>query len=185
MFFLELLCKLPVSHILLLVVSRPAQLTTVGKRCCLWIQDLCMDLHNLERARDDLRFRGVKGTTGTQASFLQLFEGDHSKVSQTAQGIGFAVFAILTSRMLFCLGEQEDPGITFTRALQSLWATDKDLCESEQNLGRGHFPASVTFVGSKLRKSVRSFLLTFLSCCILSCDCFVLSFTPRLKSWTD
>jgi len=47
-----------------------------------------MDLHNLERARDDLRFRGVKGTTGTQASFLQLFEGDHSKVSQTAQGIG-------------------------------------------------------------------------------------------------
>ncbi|KFV42281.1 Adenylosuccinate lyase, partial [Gavia stellata] len=61
---------------------RPAQLTTVGKRCCLWIQDLCMDLQNLERARDDLRFRGVKGTTGTQASFLQLFEGDHSKVEE-------------------------------------------------------------------------------------------------------
>uniref|UniRef100_A0A8V0YC20 Adenylosuccinate lyase n=1 Tax=Gallus gallus TaxID=9031 RepID=A0A8V0YC20_CHICK len=60
----------------------PAQLTTVGKRCCLWIQDLCMDLQNLERARDDLRFRGVKGTTGTQASFLQLFEGDHSKVEE-------------------------------------------------------------------------------------------------------
>ncbi|XP_075563615.1 adenylosuccinate lyase isoform X3 [Pelecanus crispus] len=59
---------------------QPAQLTTVGKRCCLWIQDLCMDLQNLERARDDLRFRGVKGTTGTQASFLQLFEGDHSKI---------------------------------------------------------------------------------------------------------
>lgn len=62
---------------------RPAQLTTVGKRCALWIQDLCMDLHNLERARDDLRFRGVKGTTGTQASFLQLFEGDHDKVSNS------------------------------------------------------------------------------------------------------
>ncbi|XP_005150389.1 adenylosuccinate lyase [Melopsittacus undulatus] len=61
---------------------QPAQLTTVGKRCCLWIQDLCMDLRNLERARDDLRFRGVKGTTGTQASFLQLFEGDHSKVEE-------------------------------------------------------------------------------------------------------
>ncbi|XP_009586410.1 PREDICTED: adenylosuccinate lyase, partial [Fulmarus glacialis] len=60
----------------------PAQLTTVGKRCCLWIQDLCMDLQNLERARNDLRFRGVKGTTGTQASFLQLFEGDHSKVEE-------------------------------------------------------------------------------------------------------
>lgn len=61
---------------------QPAQLTTVGKRCCLWIQDLCMDLQNLERTRDDLRFRGVKGTTGTQASFLQLFEGDHSKVEE-------------------------------------------------------------------------------------------------------
>ncbi|XP_053112255.1 adenylosuccinate lyase isoform X1 [Hemicordylus capensis] len=61
---------------------QPAQLTTVGKRCCLWIQDLCMDLHNFERARDELRFRGVKGTTGTQASFLQLFEGDHDKVEE-------------------------------------------------------------------------------------------------------
>uniref|UniRef100_H0V646 Adenylosuccinate lyase n=1 Tax=Cavia porcellus TaxID=10141 RepID=H0V646_CAVPO len=61
---------------------QPAQLTTVGKRCCLWIQDLCIDLQNLTRVRDDLRFRGVKGTTGTQASFLQLFEGDHDKVEQ-------------------------------------------------------------------------------------------------------
>ncbi|XP_078093679.1 adenylosuccinate lyase [Mustelus asterias] len=61
---------------------QPAQLTTVGKRCCLWLQDLCMDLRNLERARNELRFRGVKGTTGTQASFLQLFEGDHSKVEE-------------------------------------------------------------------------------------------------------
>ncbi|XP_041034023.1 adenylosuccinate lyase [Carcharodon carcharias] len=61
---------------------QPAQLTTVGKRCCLWLQDLCMDLRNLERARHELRFRGVKGTTGTQASFLQLFEGDHRKVEE-------------------------------------------------------------------------------------------------------
>ncbi|XP_062918691.1 adenylosuccinate lyase [Mobula hypostoma] len=61
---------------------QPAQLTTVGKRCCLWVQDLCMDLRNLERARNELRFRGVKGTTGTQASFLQLFEGDYGKVEE-------------------------------------------------------------------------------------------------------
>lgn len=61
---------------------QPAQLTTVGKRACLWIQDLLLDMRNLQRAKDDLRFRGVKGTTGTQASFLELFEGDHDKVEQ-------------------------------------------------------------------------------------------------------
>ena len=59
---------------------QPAQLTTVGKRACLWLQELVMDEENLRLARDGLRFRGVKGTTGTQASFLQLFDGDHEKV---------------------------------------------------------------------------------------------------------
>lgn len=56
-----------------------AQPTTVGKRCTLWIQELEMDLRNLERAKKDLKLRGVKGTTGTQASFLALFQ-DHDKV---------------------------------------------------------------------------------------------------------
>lgn len=54
---------------------RAAQLTTVGKRTCLWIQDLLMDEKAIRGVRDNLRFRGVKGTTGTQASFLQLFQG--------------------------------------------------------------------------------------------------------------
>ncbi|XP_004529143.1 adenylosuccinate lyase [Ceratitis capitata] len=61
---------------------QPAQLTTVGKRSCLWIQDLLMDERALRRCREDLRCRGVKGTTGTQASFLQLFNGDGEKVKQ-------------------------------------------------------------------------------------------------------
>ena len=65
---------------LVVICLRPAQLTTVGKLACLWIQDLLMDLQNTQRARDDLRFRGVKGMTGTQASFLELFDGNHEKV---------------------------------------------------------------------------------------------------------
>ena len=59
---------------------QPAQPTTVGKRAALWCYDLVLDLEEIENRLDKLRFRGVKGTTGTQASFLQLFEGDHAKV---------------------------------------------------------------------------------------------------------
>jgi adenylosuccinate lyase len=72
---------------------QPAQLTTVGKRACLWCYDLVMDLHELEQRRDRLRFRGAKGTTGTQASFLALFRGDHEKVRRldrlVAKKMGF------------------------------------------------------------------------------------------------
>lgn len=67
---------------------QPAQLTTVGKRATLWLYDLLMDERDLRRARDDLRFRGAKGTTGTQASFLQLFDGDEAKVRALDKRIG-------------------------------------------------------------------------------------------------
>jgi adenylosuccinate lyase len=59
---------------------QPAQPTTVGKRATLWLQDFVLDLEELTHRIDTLRFRGVRGTTGTQASFLELFEGDHAKV---------------------------------------------------------------------------------------------------------
>lgn len=59
---------------------QPAQLTTVGKRATLWLQSLLLDFEELEFFIDTLRFRGVKGTTGTAASFLELFEGDYKKV---------------------------------------------------------------------------------------------------------
>jgi adenylosuccinate lyase len=59
---------------------QPAQLTTVGKRATLWMQDLVLDLTDLDTRAAALPLRGVKGTTGTQASFLELFHGDHGKV---------------------------------------------------------------------------------------------------------
>ena len=59
-----------------------AQLTTVGKRATLWLQSLLLDLEELEFRENTLRFRGVKGTTGTQASFKDLFNGDFSKVEE-------------------------------------------------------------------------------------------------------
>ena len=61
---------------------QPAQLTTVGKRATLWLQDLTMDYHNLVNLQNSFKLRGVKGTTGTQASFMELFDGDESKVKE-------------------------------------------------------------------------------------------------------
>ena len=59
---------------------QPAQPTTVGKRATLWIEDLLLDLEVVDHRLATLRFRGVRGTTGTEASFLELFAGDHAKV---------------------------------------------------------------------------------------------------------
>ena len=82
--------------------GQSAQPHTVGKRACLWIKDLLRDLRNLERARSDLEFRGVKGTTGTQASFLAIFNGDHSKVEMLDEIVtkkaGFATASEITSQ---------------------------------------------------------------------------------------
>jgi adenylosuccinate lyase len=73
---------------------QPAQLTTVGKRATLWCYDLVLDLAEVEHRINSLQARGVKGTTGTQASFLALFAGDHKKVERldqlVAEKMGFA-----------------------------------------------------------------------------------------------
>lgn len=61
---------------------QPAQLTTVGKRACLWLQDLLCDYDDLTRLKQNVKLRGLKGTTGTQASFYELFNGDDKKVKQ-------------------------------------------------------------------------------------------------------
>jgi len=106
---------------------QPAQLTTVGKRCTLWIQDLMMDERNLSDCRKYLRFRGVKGTTGTQASFLELFNGDRNKVKQ------------LDARVTELAGFDQSYGVTgqtysrkvdldIVSALSSLGATVHKMC---------------------------------------------------------
>ncbi len=73
---------------------QPAQLTTVGKRAALWMQDLVLDLAELDHRVATLPFRGVKGTTGTQASFLEILGGDHAKVREldrrVTRAMGFA-----------------------------------------------------------------------------------------------
>ncbi len=101
---------------------QPAQLTTVGKRACLWMQDLVMDYHELLHVLSVIRFRGVKGTTGTQASFLGLFDGDHEKVKRLDKMVS-AAFGF------------EDPfiiaGQTYTRKIDSRVAAFlSSVCQS-------------------------------------------------------
>ncbi|KAL5250835.1 hypothetical protein ACHWQZ_G016543 [Mnemiopsis leidyi] len=90
---------------------QPAQLTTVGKRACLWLQDLLIDLKQLQSTQTELKFRGVKGTTGTQASFLELFNGDHGKVEEldklVTEKAGFSAKFTIT-------------GQTYTRKMDSI-----------------------------------------------------------------
>lgn len=78
---------------------QPAQPTTFGRRVCLWIQELLLDLDEVEWRKKSLRLLGAKGTTGTQASFLTLFGGDHAKVKEldrrVAAAMGFeSVYAV-------------------------------------------------------------------------------------------
>lgn len=79
-----------------------AQLTTVGKRATLWLQSLILDLEELEFRQNTLRFRGVKGTTGTQASFQELFNGDYKKVKElderVAEKMGFNKRLLVTGQ---------------------------------------------------------------------------------------
>jgi adenylosuccinate lyase len=70
---------------------QPAQPTTVGKRATLWMQDLVLDLAELDHRVATLPCRGVKGTTGTQASFLELFDGDHKKVRELDRRVAAAI----------------------------------------------------------------------------------------------
>ncbi|HEV7388679.1 MAG TPA: adenylosuccinate lyase [Gemmatimonadaceae bacterium] len=89
---------------------QPAQLTTVGKRATLWMQDLVLDIADLDYRRRTLPFRGVKGTTGTQASFLEIFDGDHEKVRRLDR--------LVTEKMSFA-APLPVTGQTYTRKLDA------------------------------------------------------------------
>ena len=87
-----------------------AQPVTVGKRACLWAQDFLLDLDEVRRVADWLPFRGVKGTTGTQASFLELFAGDHAKVRRLDE---------IVSRKLGFDHSYDVTGQTYTRKVDA------------------------------------------------------------------
>ncbi len=105
---------------------QPAQLTTVGKRAALWLQDFVIDYNNLDYLISNLRFRGVKGTTGTQASFLRLFDGDTEKVKRLDEMIskkfGFSKWFMVT-------------GQTYTRKIDSQAASFlSSICQSASKM---------------------------------------------------
>ena len=89
---------------------QPAQLTTVGKRATLWMQDLVLDFRDVEYRRSTLPFRGVKGTTGTQASFLEIFGNDHERVRELDR--------LVTSKMDFATSIPV-AGQTYTRKIDA------------------------------------------------------------------
>jgi adenylosuccinate lyase len=89
---------------------QPAQLTTVGKRATLWMQDLVLDYRDVEYRRATMPFRGVKGTTGTQASFLEIFKGDHKRVRELDR--------LVTSKMDFARSLAVS-GQTYTRKIDA------------------------------------------------------------------
>jgi adenylosuccinate lyase len=106
---------------------QPAQPTTVGKRATLWLQDFLLDIEELDFRLETLRFRGVQGTTGTQASFLDLFEGDHEKVD--------ALNKEVAGRMGF--GEAYGvTGQTYTRKVDAqILATLANVASSASKMG--------------------------------------------------
>lgn len=126
---------------------QPAQPTTVGKRATLWCHDLVIDLEELEHRLDALKFRGAKGTTGTQATFLTLFDGGHEKVREldrlVAEKMGFdATYPVtgqtysrkVDAQVLACLsgiGQSAHKFASDLRLLQS-WKEIEEPKEEQQ-----------------------------------------------------
>src|SRR5438132_9502243 len=115
---------------------QPAQLTTVGKRITLWIQELLLDAEELLHRLDTLQFRGVKGTTGTQASFLERVDGDDDKVreldARMARKMGFAkLFPVTGQTYTRKLDAQVLAALSGIAASCAKFATDVRLLQHE------------------------------------------------------
>ena len=118
---------------------QPAQLTTVGKRATLWMQDFVLDADELLHRTETMQFRGVKGTTGTQASFLELFNGDHDKVreldTRVAAKLGFArVFPVTGQTYTRKQDAQILAALSGIAASAAKFATDLRLLQHEGEL---------------------------------------------------
>lgn len=134
---------------------QPAQLTTVGKRATLWISDLLMDERALSRALSDLRFRGAKGTTGTQASFLQLFDGDSAKVAEldkrVSQLSGFTASYTVTGQTY-----SRKVDLEVVSALCGLGATVHKMC-SDLRLLAGRKEVEEPFESTQIGSSAMAY----------------------------
>jgi len=118
---------------------QPAQLTTVGKRATLWMQDFVLDAEELLHRTETMQFRGVKGTTGTQASFLELFNGDHDKVreldTRVAAKLGFSrVFPVTGQTYTRKQDAQILAALSGIAASAAKFATDLRLLQHEGEL---------------------------------------------------
>ena len=109
---------------------QPAQLTTVGKRITLWMQDFALDAEELVARIETLRVRGCQGTTGTQASFLELFHGDHTKVRELEQ----KVTARLGFAEQFAVTGQTYPRKADSRVLDTLSGIAQSAAKMAQDL---------------------------------------------------
>jgi adenylosuccinate lyase len=153
---------------------QPAQLTTVGKRATLWCYEFALDLNEVEHRLDTLPFRGIKGTTGTQASFLALFDGNHNKVKRldkmVAAAFGFKNTCAVTGQTY-----QRKIDTLVINALTSIAQSAHKLCNDLRllaNLKEVEEPFEKSQVGSSAmaykRNPMRCERVTALSRLVLS-----------------
>jgi adenylosuccinate lyase len=153
---------------------QPAQLTTVGKRASLWCYEFVMDLREAEYRLETLPFRGVKGTTGTQASFLALFDGSHNKVKRldkmVADAFGFKETCAVTGQTY-----QRKIDMYVVNTLASIAQSAHKLCNDFRllaNLKEIEEPFGKSQVGSSAmaykRNPMRAERVTALSRLVLS-----------------